>query len=50
MPALEARILRLSFEKQKTIKEIATLLGISHEKVKQLRQKATRRMKNLRME
>lgn len=50
IPELEARILRLSYEKQKTIKEIATLLGLSHEKVKQLRQKAIRRMKNIRKE
>ncbi|MDD2331250.1 MAG: sigma-70 family RNA polymerase sigma factor [Candidatus Cloacimonetes bacterium] len=45
MPLLEKQILILSFEKQLTIREIAQSLGISNEKVRQIRQKALRRLK-----
>ncbi len=45
VPDIEATILRLSFEQQKTIKEIASSLNLTTEKVKQLRQKALRRIK-----
>jgi len=48
MPRLERTVLILSYQKQLTIKEIGEKLGISNEKVKQLRQKALRRMRAIR--
>jgi RNA polymerase sigma factor (sigma-70 family) len=45
MPDLEQSILRLSFEQRKTIKEIATELHLSPEKVRQIREKALRRLR-----
>jgi RNA polymerase sigma factor (sigma-70 family) len=45
LPALEAKVLRLSFEQQKTIKEISLLLCLSPERIKQIRQKALRRIR-----
>ena len=47
MPLLEKHILILSYQEKHTIKEIATELGLSNEKVKQLRLKALRRLKSL---
>jgi RNA polymerase sigma factor (sigma-70 family) len=46
MPALEQTILRLSFSKHMCLKEIAKLLNISVERVKQHKQKALRRLRN----
>lgn len=45
MPEREAQVLRLSYEKKLTIKEIAQRLQISNEQTKQLRSKALRRIK-----
>ena len=45
MPIIEQQILRLSYEQQLPIKEIATQLNLSPEKVRQIRQKALRRLK-----
>lgn len=46
MPEREAQVLRLSYEKKLTIKEIAQRLKISNEQTKQLRSKALRRFKS----
>jgi RNA polymerase sigma factor (sigma-70 family) len=45
MPEIERQILLLSYNQGKAIKEIATLLNLSAEKVKQIRTKALRRLK-----
>ncbi|MGI6197794.1 MAG: sigma-70 family RNA polymerase sigma factor [Candidatus Cloacimonadaceae bacterium] len=45
MPEREAQVLRLSYEKKLTIKEIAQQLQITNEQTKQLRSKALRRIK-----
>ena len=45
MPEREAIVLRLSYEKKLTIKEIAQKLNITNEQTKQLRSKALRRVK-----
>ncbi|MFO8144256.1 MAG: sigma-70 family RNA polymerase sigma factor [Candidatus Syntrophosphaera sp.] len=46
MPALERRIILQSFEESLTLKEISRNLGISVERVKQLRGRALRRIKS----
>ncbi|HAN41074.1 MAG TPA: sigma-70 family RNA polymerase sigma factor [Candidatus Cloacimonetes bacterium] len=46
MPEREAEVLRLSYEKKLTIKEIAQRMNITNEQTKQLRGKALRRVKN----
>lgn len=45
MPEIERQILLLSYKQGKAIKEIASLLNLSAEKVKQIRTKALRRIK-----
>ena len=45
MPAPEQQVLRLSFEQEKSIREIAYQLNISAEKVRQIRSKALRRLR-----
>ena len=45
MPSTERKILRMLFEKQLTLKEIAQELKISRERVRQLKEKALRRMR-----
>lgn len=45
IPELEKKILRLHFEKQFTLKEIAAELELPRERVRQLREKALRRMR-----
>ena len=45
MPAIEKNILRLSFQENQTLKEIAELMSISVERVKQHKKKALRRLK-----
>ncbi len=45
MPDLERKILRMLFEEQLTLKEIAQELKISRERVRQLKEKALRRMR-----
>ncbi|MFO7897186.1 MAG: sigma-70 family RNA polymerase sigma factor [Candidatus Cloacimonadales bacterium] len=45
MPRLERRVLRLLYEEERTLKEIAELLEISREKVRQLKEKAMRRLR-----
>ncbi len=45
LPKLEAKILKLSFEEQRTLNEISNILGIRRERVRQLKQKALRRLK-----
>lgn len=47
MPLAEQMIVRLSFEQGKTLKEISTELNLTMEKVRQLREKALRRIKQL---
>ena len=44
-PELEAKILRLFFEERKTLNEISGILNISRERVRQMKQKALRRLK-----
>ncbi|MDZ4121199.1 MAG: sigma-70 family RNA polymerase sigma factor [Candidatus Cloacimonadaceae bacterium] len=46
IPALEKCVILLSYQQNLTIKEIATKLGLTNEKVKQLRSKALRRLRN----
>jgi RNA polymerase sigma factor (sigma-70 family) len=45
LPDLEKTILRLSFERSRTIKEIAAELNLTPEKVRQKREKALRRLR-----
>jgi len=45
IPELEQNILKLHFEKQFTLKEIAAELDLPRERVRQLREKALRRMR-----
>jgi RNA polymerase sigma factor (sigma-70 family) len=45
MPDIERKILRMLFEEQLTLKEIAQELEISRERVRQLKEKALRRMR-----
>ena len=45
MPDIERKILRMQFEEQCTLKEIAQELKISRERVRQLKEKALRRLK-----
>jgi len=45
MPDIERKILRMQFEEQLTLKEIAQELKISRERVRQLKEKALRRMR-----
>ena len=45
MPSTERKILRMLFEEQLTLKEIAQELKISRERVRQLKEKALRRMR-----
>ena len=45
MPVIERKILRMQFEDQLTLKEIAQELEISRERVRQLKEKALRRMR-----
>ena len=45
MPDSERKILRMLFEEQLTLKEIAQELKISRERVRQLKEKALRRMR-----
>lgn len=45
MPELEKRILRLSFEKQMTLREIAAELAMSRERVRQYKEKGLRRLR-----
>jgi len=45
MPAIEKNILRLSFQENRTLKEIAKLLDIRVERVKQNKKKALSRLK-----
>jgi RNA polymerase sigma factor (sigma-70 family) len=45
MPSIEINILTLSFQENKTLKEIAELMSISVERVKQHKKKALRRLK-----
>ena len=44
-PELEANILRLFFEEKKTLNEISEILHIPRERVRQLKQKALRKLK-----
>lgn len=44
-PLLEKQILTLLFQEGKTLNEIAELLGLNREKVRQIKQKALRRLK-----
>lgn len=46
MPEQEKLILRFHFEGQKTLAEIASLMGLPREKVRQLKQKALRRLRS----
>lgn len=45
LPVLEGTIIRLCYREGRTIREIAQQLGISNDKVKQIRQKALRRLR-----
>lgn len=45
MPELEAKILHLSYEQRLPIMKIAKELGLTNERVKQIREKALRRMR-----
>jgi RNA polymerase sigma factor (sigma-70 family) len=45
MPDIERKILRMLFEEQLTLKEISQELKISRERVRQLKEKALRRMR-----
>ncbi len=45
MPDIERKILRMLFEEQLTLKEIALELKISRERIRQLKEKALRRMR-----
>ncbi|MCK4956463.1 MAG: sigma-70 family RNA polymerase sigma factor [Candidatus Cloacimonetes bacterium] len=45
MPKEERLVLRALYEEQKTLKEIADLMNISREKVRQLKEKALRRLR-----
>ncbi len=45
MPDLERKILRMLYEEQLTLKEIAQKLEISRERVRQLKEKALRRLR-----
>ncbi len=45
MPEAEKIVLMLLFENQLTLKEISEQLGISRERVRQLKEKAFRRMR-----
>ena len=45
MPDIEKKILRMLFEEQLTLKEISQELKISRERVRQLKEKALRRMR-----
>lgn len=49
MPDIERQILRMLFEEQLTLKEIAQELEISRERVRQLKEKALRRMRTKRL-
>ena len=45
LPAIEAQILKFSFEEHKSLREIAGILNLSREKVRQLHQLALRRIR-----
>ncbi len=45
MPDIEQKVIRLSFEHGLTLKEISSKLGITTERVRQIKQKALRRLK-----
>ena len=45
IPDTERKILRMVYEEQLTLKEIAQILGISRERVRQLKEKALRRLR-----
>lgn len=47
MPELEKRVLSLSYGEKLSFKEISIRLGLSVEKVKQLKQKALRRLRSM---
>lgn len=47
IPEIEKRLLKLHFEKEYTLKELAAELGLPRERVRQLREKALRRMRIL---
>lgn len=47
MPPKEQQVIQLSYQKRMTLKEIAEIMNISPEAVKQLRQKALRRLKHI---
>lgn len=44
-PDIEAKVIKLYFENQNTLNEISELLGISRERVRQVKAKALRRIK-----
>ncbi len=44
-PDIEAKVIKLCFEDQNTLNEISELLGISRERVRQVKAKALRRIK-----
>lgn len=46
MPEIEQQVIKRSFDNKQTIKEIAHELNISPERVRQIRSKALRRLKN----
>ncbi len=50
IPELEAQIIHYSFAEKLTIKEIAQKLQLSNEQIRQLRQKALRRIKSIKAE
>jgi len=45
MPPKERKVLRLLYEEERTLKEIAEIMEISREKVRQLKEKAMRRLR-----
>jgi RNA polymerase sigma factor (sigma-70 family) len=45
LPAIEKQFLILHFEKKKTLAEIAAIMNLPREKVRQIKQKALRRMR-----
>ena len=47
LPELEKRVLSLSFGEKLSFKEISVRMGLSVEKVKQLKQKALRRLRSI---
>jgi RNA polymerase primary sigma factor len=47
MPEKERKILRFLFEEELTLKEIAEKMEISREKVRQLKEKALRRLRSI---